>query len=71
MVALALPSAKAEVESDQRIVRVSKLSPFWYPAIRLLVPLHPYVTVDVAGQRSGSVAFRVCSRRNGAGASPS
>jgi hypothetical protein len=25
-----------------------KLSPLWYPAVRLLGPLHPYVKVEVA-----------------------
>lgn len=45
------------VEADERIVRVAKLSPLWYPALRRLVPLHPYVLVEVAAVGEGE-AYR-------------
>jgi hypothetical protein len=40
---------------------VSKLSPFWYPAIRLLVPLHPHVTVDVAAVSAAEASRFACA----------
>jgi hypothetical protein len=39
---------RREIETDDRIVRVLKLSSLWYPAVRLLGPLYPYVKVEVA-----------------------
>lgn len=36
---------------------MSKLSPLLYPAVRLLVPLHPYVIVEVPAVGEGE-AFR-------------
>jgi hypothetical protein len=32
---------RREIETDERIVRVLKLSALWYPAVRLLAPLYP------------------------------
>ena len=46
-----------EIETDQRIVRVSRLSALWYPAVRLLAPLYPYVKVEVAALGEGE-AYR-------------
>jgi hypothetical protein len=48
---------RREIETDDRIVRVVKLSALWYPAVRLLVPLHPYVKVEVAAVGEGE-AYR-------------
>jgi hypothetical protein len=48
---------RREIETDERIVRVLKLSAPWYPAMRLLVPLYPYVMVEVAAVGEGE-AYR-------------
>jgi hypothetical protein len=48
---------RREIETDERIVRVLKLSALWYPALRLLVPLYPYVKVEIAAVGEGE-AFR-------------
>jgi hypothetical protein len=48
---------RREIETDERVVRVLKLSALWYPAVRLLVPLYPYVKVEVAAVGEGE-AFR-------------
>jgi hypothetical protein len=49
---------RREVETDERIVRVLKLSALWYPAVRwLLGPLYPYVKVEVAAVSEGE-AYR-------------
>jgi hypothetical protein len=46
-----------ELETDERIVRVLKLSALWYPAVRLLGPLYPYVKVEIAAVSQGE-AYR-------------
>jgi hypothetical protein len=48
---------RRELGTDGRIVRVLKLSALWYPAVRLLVPLYPYVKVEVAAVGEGE-AYR-------------
>ena len=48
---------RREIETDERIVRVLKLSALWYPAVRLLGPLYPYVKVEVAAVGEGE-AYR-------------
>jgi hypothetical protein len=46
-----------EIETDERIVRVLKLSALWYPAVRLLAPLHQYAKVEVVAVGEGE-AYR-------------
>jgi hypothetical protein len=48
---------RREIGTDERIVRVLKLSALWYPAVRLVVPLYPYVKVEVAAVGEGE-AYR-------------
>ena len=48
---------RREIETDERIVRVFKLSALWYSALRWLMPLYPYVKVEVAAV-SEAEAFR-------------
>jgi hypothetical protein len=48
---------RRELETDERIVRVLKLSALWYPAVRLVVPLYPYVKVEVVAVSEGE-AYR-------------
>jgi hypothetical protein len=48
---------RREIETDERIVRVLKLSALWYPAVRLMAPLYPYVKVEVAAVGEGE-AYR-------------
>ena len=48
---------RRELETDERIVRVLKLSALWYSALRWLAPLYPYVKVEVAAVGEGE-AFR-------------
>jgi hypothetical protein len=48
---------RRELGTDGRIVRVLKLSALWYPAVRLLVRLYPYVKVEVAAVGEGE-AYR-------------
>lgn len=48
---------RREIETDERIVRVLRLSALWYSALRWLMPLYPYVKVEVAAVGEGE-AFR-------------
>jgi hypothetical protein len=48
---------RREIETDGRVVRVLKLSPLWYSALRWLMPLYPYAKVEVAAVGEGE-AFR-------------
>jgi hypothetical protein len=48
---------RREIETDERIVRVLKLSALWYSALRWLMPLYPYLKVEVAAVGEGE-AFR-------------
>jgi hypothetical protein len=48
---------RREIETDDRIVRILKLSAQWYPVVRSLAPLYPYVKVEVAAVGEGE-AYR-------------